>query len=208
MTEITNLENQEILSEKEYWKQLDLLFEAYKLQEPQEKLKKRLTELRKGLKKNFSNQNIQQFKALQILVKELAQKKEQIYSEILDSFNIFKMREQVSNLRGYLTELKKAFKKKKIDVNTYRITNDHYKKELNIHLKNLDRLNLLAKEYILVLKNEEIEVKSKYYYTNSRKSKIQLLGKRSRNNNLDYKNKKIEIKKKIDFLTDRITNSY
>ena len=30
MTEIKNLEKPEILSEKEYWRQLDLLFEVYK----------------------------------------------------------------------------------------------------------------------------------------------------------------------------------
>ena len=106
MTEITNLENHEIPSEEKYWEQLDLLFEAYKLQEQQEKLKKKLKELQKELKKNFPNQNIQRLKVLQILVKELAQKKEQVYSEILDSFNIFKMREQDNNLRGYLANLK------------------------------------------------------------------------------------------------------
>ena len=40
MTEITKIKNQEILAEKEYWEQLNLLFEAYKLQQQQEKLRK------------------------------------------------------------------------------------------------------------------------------------------------------------------------
>ena len=202
MTEITNLENHEIPSEEKYWEQLDLLFEAYKLQEQQEKLKKKLKELQKELKKNFPNQNIQRLKVLQILVKELAQKKEQVYSEILDSFNIFKMREQDNNLRGYLANLKKAFKKKKVDINTYRITNDHYKKQLNIHLKNFNKLKLLAKEYILLLKNEEIELNSEYNYKKGRK-----LNKKPKNIVTDYKNRKNVIKQKINFLNAEIIDN-
>jgi len=202
MTEITNLEKEEILPENEYWKQLDLLFEAYKLQVQQERLKKKLKGLQKELKKNLPNQNIQKFKALQILARELAQKKEQIYSGILDSFNIFKMREQVNNLRGYLAELNKAFKKKKIDVNTYRITNDHYNKQLNIHLKNLERLKLITKEYILTLKNEEIELYSEYNYKKGRK-----LNNRPESVSKDYKNRKNVIKQKICFLNAKIINN-
>ena len=201
MTETTNLEKEDILPENEYWQQLDLLFEVYKLQVHQERLRKKLKELLKDIKKNFPNQNIQKFRALQILVKELTQKKEQTYLEILDSFNIFKMREQVNNLRGYLAELNKAFKKKKIDVNTYRITNDHYKKQLNIRLKNLDRLKLLAKEYILLLKNEEIELNADYNFKNTRK-----LDKKLGSKSTDYKNKKNVIKQKIDFLNTAIVD--
>ena len=199
MTEITNLEKGEILPENEYWKQLDLLFEAYKLQEQQEKLKKMLNDLQKELKKNFPSQNIQKFKALQILVKELAQKKEQVYSEILETFNIFKMKEQINNLRGYMAELNKAFKKKKIDVNTYRITYDHYNKQLNFYLKNLDRLKLLAKEYILRLKNEEIELNAEFNFKKGKK-----LIKKSGYNTANYKNIKNVINQKINFLNTKI----
>ena len=199
MTEITNLEKEEILPENEYWKQLDLLFEAYNLQVQQERLKKKLKELQKVIKKNFSDQNIQQLNALKILVNELIQKKDQITSKILDSFNIYKIRQEVSNLRGYTAELNKAFKRKKIDVNTYRITNDYYNKQLKIHIKNLDRLNLVAKEYILILRNEEIELNSEYNYKNGRKLK-----KNQKNVSKDYKNRKNVIKQKINFLNAEI----
>ena len=195
MTEITNLEKEEILPENEYWKQLDFLFEAYRLQLQEERLKKKLKELQKNIK----NQNIQRFNALKILVNELIQKKQQISSKILDSFNIYKIREQVSNLRGYLVELDKSFKKKKIDVNTYQITEEHYNKQLNIHFKNLDRLKLLAKEYILLLKNEEIELDAEYNYKKSRK-----LNKKPKIISTDYKNRKNVIKQKISFLKAEI----
>jgi len=201
MTESTNLEKEEILPENKYWKQLDLLFEAYKLQVQQEKLKKKLKELQKNIKKNFPNQNVHRLNALKILVNELIQKKEQTTSKILDSFNIYKIREEVYNLRGYLAELNKAFKKKKIDVNTYRITNDHYNKQLNIHLKNLDRLKLLAKEYILLLKNEEIELDLEYNY-----KKVRKLNKKPKIVSMDYKNRKKVILKKISFLNTNIIN--
>ena len=202
MTETTNVEKEGILPENEYWKQLILLFEAYKLQDQQERLKKKLKELQKDIKKNFSNQNIQRLNALKILVNELIQKKDQITTKILDSFNIYKIREQVNNLRGYLAELNKAFKKKKIDVNTYRITNDYYNKQFNIHLKNLERLKLIAKEYILTLKNEEIELYSEYNYNKGRK-----LNNKPKSVSKDFKNRKNVIKQKICFLKVEIINN-
>jgi len=202
MTEITNSEKIKVFSEETYWEQLDSLFKAYKLQEKTEKIKRKLKQLEKGLKKNTSNQNIQRLKALQVLVKEIVQKKGQIYSQILDFFNIFKIREQVNNLRGYISELNKAFKRKKIDVNTYRITYNHYYKQLNLHLKNYSRLILLAKEYILILKNEEIELNADYNF-----NKVKKLGKKSRSDNTDFMNMKKVIKQKIKFLNTEIINN-
>ncbi|MGB5912293.1 MAG: hypothetical protein WBH31_13950 [Promethearchaeia archaeon] len=199
MTEITNSRKSDILPEEKYWEQLDLLFEAYKVKAQQEKLKKKLKKLQKELKKNLEEQNIHKFKALQVVIKETSQKKKLIFSQILDSFNVFKISDEVNNLRGYISELNKALKKRKINVNTYRITFDHYNTQLNFHQKNLDKLNVIAKEYILLLKNKELELDAEYNFDTLKKSKMKILKKRQQNNHVEYNNRKNEIKQKINF---------
>ena len=208
MTEITNSGKSDILPEEKYWEQLDLLFEAYKVKGQQEKLKKKLKKLQKEIKKNLKEQNIHKFKALQVVIKEISQKKKFIFSKILDSFNLFKISDEVNNLRGYISELNKALKKKKINVNTYRITLDHYNKQLNFHQKNLDKLKMIAKEYILLLKNEEFELDAEYNFNALRKSKMKLLIKKSEKKNIDYIISKNEIKQKIEFLNSKIINDF
>jgi len=202
VTEITNSGKSDILPEEKYWEQLNLLFEAYKIKGQQEKLKKKLNKLQKEIKKNLEKQNIQKFKALEVVVKTTIQKKGCIFSQILESFNIFKIKEKIKNLREYISELNRAFKNKRINVNAYRITLDHYNTQLNFQQKNLEKLKLIAKEYILLLKNEELELDAVYSFNNLRKSKTKLLSKKSKNNS----NCRKEIKQKIIFLKTVIIN--
>ena len=69
-------------------------------------------------------------------------------------------------------------------------------------MKNFNKLKLLAKEYILLLKNEEIELNSEYNYKKGRK-----LNKKPKNIVTDYKNRKNVIKQKINFLNAEIIDN-
>ena len=65
-------------------------------------------------------------------------------------------------------ELNKALKRKEIDVNSYRTTHFHYKKRLDIFMKNIKKLLILAKEYYITLENKYFELEAEKKFMNAK----------------------------------------
>jgi len=148
----------EILSDEEYFNQLDLLFELYSLKKQQNEIKIRLKELKKKVKRSTEEEASTQFKALQFMSDEIKQKLKKVNSQIREPYNFFEIKFQIQNINNYISELNKSFKRKEIDINTRLITFNYYKSQLVGFEKNLRRIRIVAKEYFFYLINQKIEL--------------------------------------------------
>ncbi len=148
----------EILSDEEYFYQLDLLFELNSLKKQQNKIKKKLNELKKRVKRRTEEEVTTQFKALKFLSNEINQKLKKVNSQIKEPYNFFEINSQIQNIHNYISELNKSFKRKEIDINTRLITFNYYKDQLDAHKINLTRIKIVAEEYFFSLTNKRIEL--------------------------------------------------
>ena len=148
----------EILSDEEYFNQLDLLFELYSLKKQQNEIKIRLKELKKRVKRSTEEEVSTQFKALQFMSDEIKQKLKKVNSQIREPYNFFEIKFQIQNINNYISELNKSFKRKEIDINTRLITFNYYKSQLVGFEKNLRRIRIVTKEYFFYLINQKIEI--------------------------------------------------
>ncbi len=148
----------EILSDEEYFNQLDLLFELYNLKKQQNKIKTKLKELKKRVKRSTEEEASRQFKALKFLSEEIKQKLKEVNSQIREPYNFFEINSQIQNIKIYISELNKSFKRKEIDINTRFITFNYYKSQLDGYEKSLRRIRIVAEEYFFHLRNQKIEL--------------------------------------------------
>ena len=148
----------EILSDEEYFNQLNLLFELYSLKKQQNEIKIKLKELKKRVKRSTEQEASTQFKALKFMSDEIKQKLKKVNSQIREPYNFFEINSQIQNINKYISELNKSFKRKEIDINTRLITFKYYKSQLNGYEKSLSRVRIVAEEYFFYLRNQKIEL--------------------------------------------------
>jgi len=158
MIENKDYPNTEILSDGEYFNQLDLLFELYNLKKQQNEIKIKIDELKKRVNRKTEEEVSTQFKALKFLSNEINQKLKIVNSQIREPYNFFKINSQITNINNYIAELNKSFKRKEIDINTRLITLNYYKNQLDGHKINLRRIKIVTEEYFFYLTNQKIEL--------------------------------------------------
>ena len=158
MIENKDYPNTEILSDGEYFNQLDLLFELYTLKKQQNEIKIKLKELKKGVKRSTEEETSTQFKALKFIFDEIKQKLIKVNSQIREPYNFFEIKSQIQNTNNYISELNKSFKRKEIDINTRLITFNYYKIQLDGYEKSLRRIRIVAEDYFFYLRNQKIEL--------------------------------------------------
>ncbi len=207
MLKIDNFDRIEHFSEEEGFRQLDLLYKIYKLDNQREILIKRLHKLQKTIKNNPNENFSIKLKALKTVSDEIVQNKKIILSKIKDSYNFFELSNQINKLKQYVLELNKAIKRKEIDANTHRITKDYYQNQLKLQFDNLVKLKRIAKEYIIILKNQELQSRAEERFMNSnvpKKIPHILNNKSVKINTISTRN---ELKEITDFLTKQILKS-
>ncbi len=158
MIENKSYPNTEILSDAEYFNQLDLLFQLYSLKKQQNEIKIKLKELNKRVKRSTEEEASTQFKALKFMSDEIKQKLKKVNSQIREPYNFFEINSQIQNINNYISELNKSLKRKEIDINTRLITFNYYKTQLDAHKINLRRIRIVAEEYFFYLTNQKIEL--------------------------------------------------
>ncbi len=146
----------EILSDEQYFNQLDLLFELYNLKKQQNEIKIKLKELKKRVKRSTEEEASRQFKALKFMSDELKRKLKKVNSQIREPYNFFEINSQIQNIHNYISELNKSFKRKEIDINTRLITFNYYKTQLDGYEKSLRRIRIVAEEFFFYLRNQKI----------------------------------------------------
>ncbi len=158
MIENKTFPSTEILSDEEYFNQLDLLFELYKLKKQQNEIKIKLKELKKRVKRSTEEEASTQFKALKFMSNEVKLKLKKVNPQIREPYNFFEINSQIQNIKNYISELNKSFKRKEIDINTRLITFNYYKSQLEGYEKSLRRIRIVAEEYFFYLRNQKIEL--------------------------------------------------
>ena len=158
MIEDKNYPSTEILTDEEYFNQLDLLFELYNLKKQKNEIKKKLNDLKKRIRRRTKEEVSAQFKALKFMSNEINQKLEKVKSQIREPYDFFNINSQVKNINNYISALNKSLKRKEIDINTRLITLNYYKDQLDSHKKNLRRIKRVAEEYLFYLRNQKIEL--------------------------------------------------
>jgi len=204
MLETNNFDQSEHFPEEEGFRQLDLLYKIYKLDNQREIVIKKLNKLQKTIKNNLDENLSIKFKALKKVSDKIIQKKKSIFSQIKDSYNFFELSDQIKKLKQYIIQVNKALKKKEIDANTHRITRDYYENQLRLQFNNLNKLKRIAKEYIIILKNQELQLRAEERFLNSnipKKIPHILNNKNVKNTTIPEQN---ELKEIFDFLTKQI----
>lgn len=204
MLKIDKYDRLEYLSEEKGFRQLDLLFKIYKLNNKREILIKKSHKLQKTIKDNYEMNLSIKLKALKTVSDEIIQKKKIILSQIKDSYNFFELSNQIKKLKQYVLQLNKAIKRKEIDANTHRITRDYYEGQLKLQFDNLNKLKRIAKEYIIILKNQELQLRAEERFMNSnvpKKIPHILNNKNVKKSTIPEQN---DLKEIIEFLTKQI----
>jgi len=158
MIENKTYPNRELLSDEEYFNQLDLLFDQYNLKKQQNKIKIKLKELKKYIKRSTEEEASTKFKALKFMSDEINQNLKKVNSQIMEPYNFFEIDSQIQNINNYISKLTKSLKRKEIDINTRLITFNYYKSQLDGYEKSLSRIRIVAEEYFFYLRNQEIEL--------------------------------------------------
>ena len=150
-----------ILTDEEYFEQLDLLFKIYELQIFKEKLKKRLKRLSKEIKREKDNNYTIRFDAIKNLMLDYNQKIKKYSTDLYDEFNFFRLKQQISKIKYHQRELKKAYSDKRIDEEAFTITNEYYLRNLEIPNSYIDKLKILSQAYLGNLYNQSIVLELK-----------------------------------------------
>jgi len=194
----------EILSDEEYFNQLDLLFELYSLKKQQNEIKIKLKELKKRVKRSTEEEISTQFRALQFMSNEIKQKLKKVNSQIKEPYHFFEINSQIHNIRNYISELKKSFKRKEIDINTRLITFNYYKSQLDGYEKSLRRIKIVAEEYFFYLRNQKIELMANDSVMKKKMSRKKVKRKEYEVFKKENSSKKDINREALSFLTDII----
>jgi len=193
-------------SEEEGFRQLDLLYKIHKLDNQREILIKKLYKLQKTIKNN-PNENLSiKLKSIKTVSDEIVQEKKILLSQIKDSYNFFKLSDEVKKLKQYVLKLNKAIKRKEIDANTHRVTKGYYENQLKFQFDNLNKIRMIAQEYIIILKNQELQLRADERFTNSNLPKKRSHIFNSKNVKSSTLSKPNALKEILDFLTKHILN--
>ena len=204
MLKTSNFDQTNQFLEEEGFRQLVLLYKIYKLDNQREILIKKLHKLQKTIKNNPDENLSIKLEALKTVSDEIVQNKNIILSQIRDSYNFFELSNQIKKLKQYVLQLNKAIKRKEIDANTHQITKNYYENQLKLQFDNLNKLKRITKEYIIILKNQELQLRAeeRFIKSNFLKKIPHII------NNINVKKETIpdknELKELIDFLTNQI----
>ena len=144
----------EEFGQEEGIEQLELVFQLYKEEEKKKELDKKLQLLKKDLKRADVKDISNKLKALKIVVREHKNRIKEFKSKIKESYNLFEIKRNVEKNDLYLKNLAKEYKKGELESNTYEITRIDYSQKIEKDLRNLKRLQLLARSLFRDLKSE------------------------------------------------------
>ena len=195
-----------ILSDEEYFNQLDLLFELYNLKNQKNEIKKKLNELKKKIKRRTEEEVSRQLKALKFLSNEINQKLEKVKSQIMEPYDFFNINSQVKNINNYISALNKSLKRKEIDINTRLITFNYYKDQIEDHKKNLRRIKIIAEEYSFYLRNQKIELMANDCIMKKKMSRRKVTREEYEAFKKENSSKKDVNREIVSFLTETILN--
>ena len=187
----------EEFGQKEGIEQLELVFQLYKEEEKKEKLVKKLQLLKKDLKRADVKDISNKLKTLKIVVRGHKNRIKDFKSKIKESYNLFEIKRNVEKNGQYLKNLVKEYKKGELESNTYETTRIDYSQKIEKDLRNLKRLQLLARSLFRDLKSEAFSLE---------KERLDLRSERLRKNlsKISYNKKKELIEKNKNLLRKKL----
>jgi hypothetical protein len=194
----------EEFGQEEGMEQLELVFQLYKEEEKKKELGKKLQLLKKDLKRADVKDISNKLKALKIVVREHKNRIKEFKSKIKESYNLFEIKRNVEKNGQYLKNLAKEYKKGELESNTYETTRIDYSQKIEKDLRNLKRLQLLArslfrdlKSEAFTLEKERVDLRSEWLRKNLTKISY------NKKKELIEKNKNL-LRKKLIFLNSEI----
>jgi len=177
--------------------QLELVFQLYNEGKKKKELEKKLQLLKKELKRADVKEISNKLKALKIVVREHKNRIKKFKSKIKDSYNLFEIKRNVEKNGQYLKNLAKEYKKGELESNTYETTRIYYSQKIEKDLRNLKRLQLLARSLFRELKSEAFSLE---------KERIDLRAEWLRKNitKISYNKKKELIEKNKNLLRKKL----
>ena len=145
-----------ILSDEEYFEQLDHLYKVHEFKVKREKLKRILKRIQKDNKKG--KDATVRLEAIRRLIEENTREIDTHLSELYEEFNLFELRKQVQKIEFHLHELKKAYSKNQIDEEVYNISHEYYMKNLEAPSACMDKMKILSHSYLGILYNKKVEL--------------------------------------------------
>jgi hypothetical protein len=142
----------------EQFKQLELLFEVYRLRNNLKKLRKKLISIEKEVKRDISKPFTNKIEALKVISVEINAKLKKVMLRLKKSYNIFNLLDELENNQCYLVNLDKARKKRNIDTQQYEITKGFYLQKLIKINNHINQLKNIAVLYFQELKNRVIKL--------------------------------------------------
>ena len=194
----------EEFGQEEGIEQLELVFQLYKEEEKKKELGKKLQLLKKDLKRADVKDISNKLKALKIVVREHKNRIKDFKSKIKESYNLFEIKRNVEKNGQYLKNLAKEYKKGELESNTYETTRIDYSQKIEKDLRNLKRLQLLARSLFrdlkveaFTLEKERVDLRSEWLRKNLTKISY------NKKKELIEKNKNL-LRKKLIFLNSEI----
>jgi len=177
-----------ILSDEEYFEQLDHLYRVHEFEVKREKLKQILKHLQKDNKKG--KDTTVRLEAIKRLVEEDTRVVDTHLSELYEDFNLFELRKQVQKIEFHLKELKKAYSNNQIDGEVYKISHEYYMRNLEAPLTYMDKMKTISHVYLGILYNKKVDLSIEF-------NKLKILRKRDK---IGYKKLRSDVLSKIKLL--------
>jgi len=177
-----------ILSDEEYFEQLDHLYKVHKFEVKREKLKKILKRIQIDNEKG--KDTTVRLEAIKRLIEENTRVVDKHLSELYEDFNLFELRKQVQKFEFHLNELKKAYSKNQIDGEVYKISQEYYMRNLEAPSAYIDKMKILSHVYLGILHNKKVDLSIEF-------NKMKNLRKRDK---IGYKKLKRDVISKIILL--------
>ena len=177
-----------ILSDEEYFEQLDHLYIVHEFKIKREKLKKILKRIQKDNKKG--KDATVRLDAIKKLIEENTCEIDSHLSELYEEFNLFKLRKQVQKIEFHLNELKKAYSKNQIDGEVYKISHEYYMRNLEAPSTCINKMKTLSLAYLGILYNRKVDLSIEF-------NKLKNLRKRDK---IAYNKLKSDVISKIKLL--------
>ena len=177
-----------ILTDNEYFEQLDHLYKIHEFEVKREKLKRILTRIQKDNKKG--KDTAVRLEAIKRLIEENTRVINNHLSELYDDFNLFELRKQVQKIEFHLNELKKAHSKNRIDGEVYKISHEYYMRNLEAPLTYMDKMKTISHVYLGILYNKKVDLSIEF-------NKLKILRKRDK---IGYKKLRSDVLSKIKLL--------
>jgi len=200
MTEIESCNRIKISSGSEQFEQLELLFEIYKLRENRKKLREKLRNLEKMIKRNTNKNITNRIEAFRIVAAENNEKFEEIMSTLKTSYNIFKLLNDEKDNRCFLRNLEEARKKRKVDLQQYEITKGYYLQKLLEINNSIDHLREVAISYYQVLEDNLIHLEDQRIKLTTEKLRKKIVKEEFHQKSQELESLKHQLEEKLAFL--------